>query len=204
MIDKHAKKNNFSLNVKRYSCHWLRAYHLDEPLNAIDVNPSPWVELRIRGWILSQGELYIREAQEFKYLPFNKLRVDVQAKFASSSDKVGFDYRYRCQSSRLAVGIYKDGIHHELWQIRINTKQKIIKGKDNWLFLDNDTNRSVDQHRGRYLLNTHELALWKAYLDELKKLADSFHLKACVLIVPSKEKWIEKAYPYPKADTTPN
>ncbi|WP_447529185.1 alginate O-acetyltransferase AlgX-related protein [Vreelandella sp. TE19] len=64
---------------------------------------------------------------------------------------------------------------------------KVLEGKQGWLFLDNDTNNSVDQYRGRLLLTDEGLEKWQTYLSDLNALAKRQNAKSAVIVAPSKE-----------------
>lgn len=67
------------------------------------------------------------------------------------------------------------------------TALKVLEGKAGWLFLDNDTNGSVDQYRGRLLLTDEGVAGWQQYLAGFHSLARQHDAKEAVLVAPSKE-----------------
>lgn len=62
---------------------------------------------------------------------------------------------------------------------------KVLEGKQGWLFLDNDTNGSVDQFMGRMRLTKSGLEGWDDYLHQLENVADG--LPWALLVAPSKE-----------------
>lgn len=64
---------------------------------------------------------------------------------------------------------------------------KVVEGRSGWLFLDNDTNGSVDQYRGRMRLTDHGLATWKAYLQGLSRMAAAIDSPWTMLVAPAKE-----------------
>ena len=64
---------------------------------------------------------------------------------------------------------------------------KVLEGKAGWLFLDNDTNGSVDQYRGRLLLTDEGVAGWQQYLAGFHSLARQHDAREAVLVAPSKE-----------------
>lgn len=64
---------------------------------------------------------------------------------------------------------------------------KVLKGKDEWLFLDNDTNASVDQHRGRLRFTSRGLTGWQRYLSDAERLAQARGLPWKLLVAPAKE-----------------
>lgn len=73
----------------------------------------------------------------------------------------------------------------------------VIQGTDGWLFLDNDTNHSVDQHTGRLTLDSSKLARWRNYLDKCNTLAHNAGARHAVLIAASKEQVLPEHYPFP-------
>ena len=42
---------------------------------------------------------------------------------------------------------------------------KVVRGKEGWLFLDNDSNEFMKQHRGELLFTDEQLAQWRALLE---------------------------------------
>ncbi|MGP9659505.1 glycosyltransferase family 2 protein [Halomonas sp. AOP31-B1-25] len=62
---------------------------------------------------------------------------------------------------------------------------KVLKGKQGWLFLDNDTNGSVDQFMGRMRLTQAGLEGWKSYLSDMASVAAQ--RPWALLVAPSKE-----------------
>lgn len=69
---------------------------------------------------------------------------------------------------------------------------KVLEGKQGWLFLDNDTNGSVDQFMGRMHLTDNGTAGWKEYLVQSAELAAS--TPWALLVAPSKESVMGKRY----------
>lgn len=62
---------------------------------------------------------------------------------------------------------------------------KVLEGKQGWLFLDNDTNGSVDQFTGRMRLTPSGTEGWDDYLTQLARLAGN--TPWALLVAPSKE-----------------
>lgn len=69
---------------------------------------------------------------------------------------------------------------------------KVLEGKQGWLFLDNDTNGSVDQFMGRMRLTKSGLEGWDDYLHQLENVADG--LPWALLVAPSKESVMGASY----------
>lgn len=69
---------------------------------------------------------------------------------------------------------------------------KVLEGKQGWLFLDNDTNGSVDQFTGRMQLTQAGVEGWQAYLRQLVALASQ--VPWALLVAPSKESVMGEQY----------
>ncbi|WP_447955846.1 alginate O-acetyltransferase AlgX-related protein [Vreelandella sp. EE7] len=81
---------------------------------------------------------------------------------------------------------------------------KVLEGKEGWLFLDNDTNGSVDQYRGYMRLTEEGLAHWQAYLKSFNELAKKHETKNALLVAPSKESVMGPRYhPFPEGEGGP-
>jgi len=78
----------------------------------------------------------------------------------------------------------------------------VLNGTEGWLFLDNDSNRSVDQFTGRLLLDEPALDQWQAYLDQGLTLAASVRARHALVIAPSKEQVLPQYYPHQRAPLT--
>lgn len=79
-----------------------------------------------------------------------------------------------------------------------NINNQILRGKDNWLFLSNDGNKSVEQYEGKLLINDENLHSWEDFLRTASKI------KNCVFCIPpSKESVYSSYYPYKQADIRP-
>ena len=78
----------------------------------------------------------------------------------------------------------------------------VVVGSEGWLFLDNDTNRSVDQHTGRVLLDEDKIEGWLLYFKETRALAARIGAKHAVVVAPSKEQILPEYYPHARAKKT--
>ncbi|HBP41103.1 MAG TPA: glycosyltransferase [Halomonas sp.] len=74
---------------------------------------------------------------------------------------------------------------------------KVLEGKKGWLFLDNDTNGSVDQFMGRMRLTQSGVDGWNDYLHQLETIADDEPW--ALLVAPSKESVMGASY-HPRAE----
>lgn len=71
---------------------------------------------------------------------------------------------------------------------------KVLEGRGGWLFLDNDTNGSVDQFTGRMRLTVAGLDGWRAYLSGALALAQQRATPWALLVAPSKESVMGERY----------
>lgn len=84
-----------------------------------------------------------------------------------------------------------------VWLFKVSKEViiSILRGKDNWLFLDNDSNQSVEQFVGKKSISDAETKNWRKYLNFVK------HIKNFILLIPpSKEEVFPEYYPFNRAD----
>jgi len=170
--------------------------------------------VRFQGWVVHKKgvrpeEVFLRSESQRLVLEFAVPRPDVVSKVLQETPKnnkqlkCGFKVDVRPQSGKLEFGVRVDGVDYVLAEVSFSGELKVIEGREGWLFLDNDTNRSVDQFRGLYLLDLKELNAWRSYLDELASAATRFGVRHAVLVAPAKEMVISHAYPHEKGTVTP-
>lgn len=105
-------------------------------------------------------------------------------------------------TSGFHVGVRADGVDTWLAQVDFTEPMKVLEGSEGWLFLDNDSNHSVDQYIGRRLLGTEELNSWREYLSAVQVLAQRTNMRHALVIAPSKEEVLPHRYPFNRAQTT--
>ncbi|WP_444677550.1 alginate O-acetyltransferase AlgX-related protein [Halomonas sp. E19] len=71
---------------------------------------------------------------------------------------------------------------------------KVLVGRQGWLFLDNDTNGSVDQFTGRMKLTAEGMAGWQDYLTRCNTLSKQHDIPWALLVAPSKESVLGRRY----------
>jgi hypothetical protein len=64
---------------------------------------------------------------------------------------------------------------------------KVLRGRDGFLFLQNDTNGVLDQVQAKRRLTAGELAAWEAFFRELDEVASARGARAFYLVAPNKE-----------------
>lgn len=183
-------------------------WHLDYPTKNQSIDDKELKEhgLLFQGWLLRKSlsslSLVLLNGSETVQLPFSRNRPDVISKvLGHEADnhrllKCGFSERIKLKQSNFSLGIVENGKFTELLAGSVDGKFKVLEGKDKWLFLDNDTNKSVEQHTGKLKLSRTAQHEWKNYLLSLDKFSLSRKLPVCMLIAPSKEMVYEDFYPY--------
>ncbi len=87
-----------------------------------------------------------------------------------------------------------------LYEFTVRPALQFIRGKDDWLFLDADSNRSVEQFLGKELLSDAASDNWRIFFQDLSELAQ--HSRTCFLIAPNKEAVLQEMYPHQRAAVT--
>lgn len=98
------------------------------------------------------------------------------------------------------IGVIIDTQTEVMWlnSIKLHGLLGVIRGKNSWLFLDNDTNHSVAQFCGKELISKEELYKWENYLTCLSKINNSI-----LVIPPSKEMVFSEFYPFLRGSLCP-
>lgn len=201
----------------------VHAWALDFPANG----QAPKINERglyLQGWLLeragvARGMLLVRADASgvVRELPFNNARPDVIQRVLGSAAEThpqlrcGFIAYLADPPSAFSLGVQLDG--EPFWLCRVRTDattepakpvpaMQVIQGTDGWLFLDNDTNRSVDQFTGKLMLDGEGLQRWRNYLNQFSALAEDARARHAVVIAASKEQVLAEYYPHKKAPTT--
>lgn len=69
----------------------------------------------------------------------------------------------------------------------LNMSSKAVVGKDGWLFLSNDTNRTWDQFEGRLQLGDAEMAAWRHELAQRGAFMRRLNIHYRFIVAPNKE-----------------
>ena len=72
-----------------------------------------------------------------------------------------------------------------LEELRKRDMEKVVRGKDGWLFLHNDTNRTMDQLAGIVRLTPLQLRRWRLLLELRTAWLERFGIPYFVVIVPN-------------------
>ena len=169
--------------------------------------------IMFQGWVLDAHDgvttPFVKIGGEKRCLSLDRLRPDVIARVLKEDPNAherlscGFRALIDVSSDELIFGFEIDGRDYQAVKVSVLGAFRIIQGQDGWLFLDNDTNRSVEQFRGEYLLEKSGLLEWHNYLEQISSLAEREGFMHSVLVAPAKELVLSDFYPYRKGGKTP-
>jgi hypothetical protein len=74
-----------------------------------------------------------------------------------------------------------------------NESKKVLIGTEGYLFLTNDTNKTIDQISGRELLSDQDVVGWQEFFEKLSSLPTS--AQVCFVVAPFKEVVYQKYLP---------
>ena len=178
-------------------------WHLDSPINESNIENQ---NLQIKGWISyidnQDIELKIKSNNSIIALIFNEQRPDVAIKKSQPiSSILGFNHSIQIDNDfDLEVFINKKNYH--LCTINIKKILKVIEGNNGYLFLDNDTNKSVDQFTGKIILDNESINEWGEYFKCIEYLANKMKFQWIYLLAPSKEYVISNQYKFNEDNST--
>lgn len=187
---------------------------LDFPRHADSATAQQLTEdgLLVQGWLLTTPgdsvELYFNHGAERQVLPLSRNRPDVIKAILRAEPEQHAQLRcgFRCNlplnSPDFELGVIVDGQGFPLVTGSVDGPFKVLAGTEGWLFLDNDTNKSVEQYTGKLLLSSDEQQKWQSYFAGLHSLAEKMAVPYAMLMAPAKEAVYWRYYPYPKAITT--
>lgn len=169
--------------------------------------------LVFQGWVLvgegARVRPYVKAASQKIYLELDSPRPDVVRRVLGELPdghpqlQCGFRKAIPLATDKGAFGFEIAGRDYDVTLFAVEGSLKILEGRDGWLFLDNDTNQSVEQYCGKLLLDRRERRAWRDYLESLYALAEQHQCAHAVLVAPAKEMVMSAYYPYPKGPTTP-
>lgn len=212
-------------SVRKLPAPELHAWALDFPQAGAAVRVSER-GLYLQGWALGRAEgdcvaVVVRtqtpQGEQLRRISFNNARPDVIHRVlgAAPADhprlRCGFIAHLDPVPAAFTLGVDVRGQVHWLSEVTLDGEpdiqpqaaaQQVIQGAAGWLYLDNDTNRSVDQFTGRLTLDADGLGRWRAYLDSCAEIAGAVQARHTVMIAASKEQVLPEHYPHPKGALT--
>ncbi|EKO3611279.1 hypothetical protein M3914_002457 [Vibrio metschnikovii] len=183
---------------------WCLDFPIDKNTFTLKQLQSDGTGLLIQGWVMLTTELpwsvYCVQNDMVEALPKVSRRDVCQHLFGAQMPSAwqrdcGFRKTLFPISDQLQIRIKIADQDYPLLDIAIQGQLQVLEGKDGWLFLDNDTNHSVDQFIGKKPLSASDLEQWSEYLNHFNRLADKHSLKHALLIAPAKEMVLSAYYP---------
>lgn len=169
--------------------------------------------LLFQGWVLLDKpavvQVYVKQAGVLTQFNLDTPRPDVvqiilkQDGANHPQRNCGFRFTLPMQAADFELGVMHNAVQYPLCHGHIAGPFKVLHGKDGWLFLDNDTNKSVEQYTGKLLLNELAKKSWAAFMRQMQQFSDRFSCKCALLIAPAKEVVYPQYYPFKKAEITP-
>lgn len=99
---------------------------------------------------------------------------------------ISFDLGFTIQEKDIWIGT-----------VLLEDASKVLIGKEGWLFLDNDSNGSVDQFLGKIKIPSCQQTQWEQHFTSLEDLARAEHFEWRMALAPAKEYILEEYYPHP-------
>lgn len=186
-------------------------WHLDSPAgdNKPQTDARGWL---IRGWLLPESteadvQIVIKAVDGWEWhLPLSSDRPDVtgELKRPVAQCRCGFSMILPRRFSSVEIGAIVDSKRVVLRKISLGKHPlsdekplaSVIKGDAGYLFLDNDSNCSVDQIRGFIQLSPTAFIGWQSFLHEISKLSRRLNFRYAYLWVPGKEVVCAEKYPH--------
>ncbi|WP_166840810.1 alginate O-acetyltransferase AlgX-related protein [Rheinheimera pleomorphica] len=203
-LDKQAQQQG---PVKRW---WLDFPVADSPATLVELTETG---LLFQGWVLLERpfavQLYVKQGALRCCFALDKPRPDVvqvilkQDATNHPQRQCGFRFTLPMQAADFELGVLHDGIEYPLCIGHISGPFKVLQGKDGWLFLDNDTNKSVEQFTGKLLLDNAAKQGWQQFMQALVQQSAAQGCKHVLLLAPAKEAVYAQFHPYQKARLTP-
>lgn len=153
-------------------------------------------------------EAFVRYGERTQYFPAEfqpaqRSTLKTLLGYPAQSSHHTFRFSLLLPDPKAEFGVRVGEDEHILAVVSVKGALAVLEGKHGWLFLDNDTNHSVDQFKGHYLLGDQELSAWYQYLNELENAAERIGARHAVLIAPAKEMVLSEFYPHSKGEVTP-
>ncbi len=203
-----------TLTHTAYSDRFLRKWCIDVPESGQTFNYDDlyYDGITVTGWALPKSDfsfsLVILCGNQITKLGLNEERPDVISRVLGEKPhnhrllKCGFTQQVCFSHSEFSLGVVVDGKFISLLEGKIESEFNVLEGEEGWLFLDNDTNRSVEQFRGKLKLSRQEKKAWEDYFKKLCTI-NEVQKNTAFLIAPSKEEVASNIYPYKKTRSTP-
>lgn len=194
----------------------LHAWNVEEPAPSFE-SPGETSPFSVSGWVLSVHEathVSIDIAGRRFSAPIDIQRNDVkealplELKGSQNAVKCGFSIVTDIPSSDVSsfdIALTYEERHSWLGTFFFEGLAKVQVGREGWLFLDNDTNSSVEQYVGKLPLDDQLKHSWKEYIQHFSAAANERSAEWRFLLAPGKEYVLPEYYPHaPSSLNTPN
>lgn len=189
----------------------INTWFLDSPRDPTSYTSDS--SIQIKGWLLSKNSedavFLILENDELKMrhevsLPRRDVIEEVLSQEVTSGLflNCGFDFGFPSIGGVIDISFEINGQLYPVRTININQASNVLVGIRDWLFLDNDSNRSVDQYCGELLISEHELDRWRQYLKSTHSMISDIESRWVLLIAPSKEYVVPQYFPYKQGENS--
>jgi alginate O-acetyltransferase complex protein AlgJ len=194
--------------------HLLIGWNLETP--TAEPLPTDLSELlTISGWVMGHSrieEVIIQAPLGVFRGGVNLHRPDVISFFLGKqpADSIQFHSGFSIETyatlenfSSFDFGIVIGGHLTWLGTFVIGDNVKVLEGRNGWLFLDNDTNNSVDQFIGIVGIDPDQQIQWKSYISDFDKYALHADIKWLMSVTPAKEYVFQDYYPHALSTNNP-
>lgn len=209
LLDEISSKKStlYELEIEREAENTDSRTHIDSKIGvfgAIDLR-----KFLLKGWIENPADadyalaIELRDGSVTTY-PLNQDRRDVveyleNVKKGTYKLRCGYAYELDLLNVK-RIGFKKTATTIWSHSLRLKAISKVLRGRDNWLFLANDTNQSADIFTGKLLLSNSLLNEWNVYFTKVKRLQMSRN--CAFLLAPSKESVFPDYYPMKRGEET--
>lgn len=199
------KKSRYDIKFKKTSSAGLFA--IDS--KSVKCNFEDASHFELKGWIncpVGKARYLAIECRDGSILDYelNSKRPDVVRYLLTNqgeNTELMCGYCYTLNMLKIKkLGVRAEAGIEWICEVHCVPERKVLRGKDDWLFLDNDSNRSVDLFTGKILLDVAALTEWDRFFHELQ-CAQKYR-NIIFLIAPSKETVLPHLYPYERGETT--
>ncbi len=178
-------------------------FYLDSLKSGMVMREAQLKNAEIRGWVEvseQRSELLVQENDRpIRIEQLTRNRPDVITHLAArgASDRVlrcGFSFNADF-SDRLRISLRSPSTTTPIVEVTKSRVMQVVEGRDGWLFLDNDTNKSVDIFTGRLPASPKDATNWGKFTSRVKARLDQIGIANCVVIAPSKEDVFPELHP---------
>lgn len=178
-------------------------FHLDSLKKGTVTHKEQLKNSEIRGWVevSEQGsELLVQEGDgPVRIEQLTRDRPDVISHLAARGTpnrilRCGFLF-HADFSDRLRISLRSPSSTTPVVEVTKQRVLQVIEGRNGWLFLDNDTNKSVDIFTGRLPARPSDANRWEKFTRSAQARLNEVGIANCVVIAPSKEDVFPELHP---------